>query len=270
MGAAIAAGDPVLILPAPATLPLPVLVARLNEIQPPILLAHTSRLSVLSREQRAGRLRIAPVAISATSELLTPEDRVEIEAAFGVPVVNQFTSTEGLVGHSLPGEEVLSFATDSCLLELVDANNCPVAPGVASDKVLVTNLHNLTQPLIRYELTDRFVGRPLVPDHPFPRATVQGRVDDVVHYGPVAIDPLVIRSVLVRTPGAREYQVRQTAAGIDVAVVPDGRLTEAALAASLVEALREAGLADPRVTVGTVNEIARHLETGKARRFIPV
>ena len=32
----------------------------------------------------------------------------------------------------------------------------PSPDGVASSKVLVTNLHNLTQPIIRYELTDRF------------------------------------------------------------------------------------------------------------------
>ena len=44
-----------------------------------------------------------------------------------------------------------------CIVELVDADNRPVPPGVPSARVLVTNLTNLTQPLIRYELNDVFV-----------------------------------------------------------------------------------------------------------------
>ena len=54
----------------------------------------------------------------------------------------------------------MRFATDMCIVELVDARNRPVADGTTSAKVLVTNLHNRTQPLIRYELTDRFLRHP--------------------------------------------------------------------------------------------------------------
>jgi len=71
-------------------------------------------------------------------------------------VSDLFVSTEGLVGRSQPGEPVLTFASDMCVAELVDEHNQPVRPGVASRKLLVTNLHNRTQPLIRYELTDQF------------------------------------------------------------------------------------------------------------------
>ena len=94
--------------------------------------------------------------MTSIAELLTPADRAVIERAFAVPVIDSFVSTEGLVGHSEPGGSVLSFASDMCLAELVDEDNNPVPAGVPSAKVLVTNLHNLTQPLIRYELTDRF------------------------------------------------------------------------------------------------------------------
>jgi phenylacetate-coenzyme A ligase PaaK-like adenylate-forming protein len=83
------------------------------------------------------------------SELLTDEARIAIELAFGVPLINQFVSTEGLVGHSEPGDAALSFATDMCIVELVDDENRPTLPGQTSAKVLITNLHNHTQPLIR-------------------------------------------------------------------------------------------------------------------------
>ena len=85
-----------------------------------------------------------------------PRDRDTITGAFGVPVTNMFATTEGLVGHSEPGGDVLTFASDTCIAECADEANRPVAPGTPSAKVLVTNLHNLTQPLIRYELTDQF------------------------------------------------------------------------------------------------------------------
>ena len=56
---------------------------------------------------------------------------------------------------------MLTFACDMCIAELVDDDGRPGrSPGETAAKVLVTNLHNLTQPLIRYELTDRFTAEP--------------------------------------------------------------------------------------------------------------
>jgi hypothetical protein len=56
-GAAVATGPPVRLIPAPATLPLPEIVARLNAAQPPALLGYASKLAEVAREQLAGRLR---------------------------------------------------------------------------------------------------------------------------------------------------------------------------------------------------------------------
>ena len=69
--AAVARGYPVRMISVPATLPTGEIVRRLNDAQPPVLLAHTSTLALLAGEQRAGRLRISPQAITAMSELLT-------------------------------------------------------------------------------------------------------------------------------------------------------------------------------------------------------
>ncbi len=156
MAAATATGPPLRLISAPATLPTARIVERLNAAQPPALLGHASKLAELAREQSAGRLRLRLRAVTSVSEMLTPEDREAISGAFGVPVINAFVSTEGLVGHSDPGGLVLTFASDTCIAECVDEAGRPVSDGTASARVLVTNLHNLTQPLIRYELTDRF------------------------------------------------------------------------------------------------------------------
>jgi phenylacetate-CoA ligase len=267
--AAAAAGYPVRAVSAPATLPLAGLVQRLNEVRPLVMMAHTTKLALLAEEQRAGRLEIAPVSVTAMGEQLTETSQAAISDAFGIPLINQFTSTEGLVGHSDPGGAVLSFASDMCLTELVGDDNQPVPDGTPSAKVLVTNLYNHTQPLIRYELTDRLTRRPADPRHGHLRATVDGRADDAFRYGTIAVDPLAIRTVMVRTPAALEYQVRQTSRGIDIDVVASGPLDHRALAAALGRSLRAAGLPDPQVHVRQVPDIARHPETGKARRFIP-
>jgi phenylacetate-CoA ligase len=269
--AAVAAvGHPVRAISAPATLPLADLVLRLNQMRPLVVFGHTSKLALLAGEQCAGRLKIAPVSVTAMGEQLIEKNRAVISDAFGIPLINQFTSTEGLVGHSEPGGTVLTFASDTCIAELVDEDDQPVLDGTPSAKVLLTNLYNHTQPLIRYELTDRFTRHPADPGSGYLRATIDGRADDAFRYGTIAVDPLAIRTIMVRTPAALEYQVRQTGRGIDIAVVASGPFDQTALAAALEQTLRSAGLADPQVRVREVCDIARHPETGKARRFIPL
>jgi phenylacetate-CoA ligase len=269
-GAAVATGPPVTLIPAPATLPLPEIIARLNAAQPPALLGYASKLAELAREQLAGRLRIAPRSVTSIAELLTPADRAVIERAFAVPVINAFVSTEGLAGHSEPGGSVLRFASDLCLAELVDEAGDPVLAGVPSAKVLITNLHNLTQPLIRYELTDRFTWPDATLKVGWLHARIDGRADEVFRYGTVAVHPHVIRSVLAGEAAVREYQVRQAGNGIEVACVTGGDLDAATLAARLEHVLRRAGLPGPRVSITLAREITRDAQTGKVRRFIPL
>jgi phenylacetate-CoA ligase len=272
MVAALTCGDdsPVRTRLVPATLPLGEIVNRLNVLQPPVLSGYASMLVRLAAEARTGRLRITPAQVSSTSETLLPEMRSEIRKAFGVPVFDGFGSTEGLVGKTGPDDDVLVFNTDLCIVELVDADNRPVAPGVPGAKVLVTNLYNLTQPLIRYELTDTFVRQPDAAEHGYLRARVQGRSDEVLHYDTVDIHPIVIRSVMVKTPQVVDYQVRQTRCGIHVfAVTTDGRHPNG-LVDRLRQALLDGGLHAADVTVQTVDRLDRHPVSGKLRRFVPL
>ena len=140
---------------------------------------------------------------------------------------------------------------------------------MASAKVLVTNLHNLTQPLIRYELTDRFTPAPN-PGGGFLRASVDGRADDLFRYPAASVHPFVIGTPLLRAPAVREFQVRQTERGADLAAVVDGHLDVAALTAAVRDGLRQAGLPDPQITLRRVEALDRDPLTGKARRFIPL
>lgn len=267
-------GSPVRMTRIPATLPTEELVRRLNEMQPPAITAYPTVLARLAAEKTAGRLTIEPLSLNVTSEPLTDEARVAIEAAFGLEVGNTYGCSEGLSGMSRPGENAFVFADESCIVELVDADNRPVAQGEVSAKVLLTNLYNLTQPLIRYELTDRFrvVAGPQQGGHPdgHLRATIEGRTDEPFRFGTVLVHPLVVRSMLVRRAEVYEYQVHQRASGIEVHVIADSALDCAGLAAELAQALTAAGLQGAEATVEPVESIPRDLATGKARRFVPL
>lgn len=256
--------------PVPVTLPLPEIVARLNAVAPPALYGYPSMLARLGAERTAGRLHISPIMVTSTSETCRPELRAAISAGFGAPLIDTFGSTEGLVGASAPDTEIITFAEDGCIVELVDERHRPVPPGTPSAAVLITNLSNRVQPLIRNEMTDRFVQQPAAPEHGHLRARVQGRADDVFRYGETTIHPLVIRSVLVHARDVLDHQVRQTPAGIDVTVVTDHRLDPAILRRHLAAALAGAGLTDPEVAVRVAPDLYRDPATGKLRRFEPL
>jgi phenylacetate-CoA ligase len=59
----------------PITSPLPAIVDGLHRVQPATLVGYPSALGLLAGEQIAGRLRIAPTHLTATSEPLTQEAR---------------------------------------------------------------------------------------------------------------------------------------------------------------------------------------------------
>jgi phenylacetate-coenzyme A ligase PaaK-like adenylate-forming protein len=261
---------PISITSIPATFPFPEIVERLHELQPRVLAGYPSMLARLATEQRAGSLRVAPTFVNSAGETLLPEMRVAIAEAFSAPIVDTFTSSEGLAGTTAPDDDILVFNSDLCIVELVDADNRPVPPGVASAKLLITNLYNRTQPLIRYELGDSFVRQPDAPDHGHLRAKVRGRAEDMLHYGGVDIHPHVIRSALVKSPEILDYRIRQTRRGIDVEALAAVPVNSDRLADHLVQALAAAGLHDPAVSVRIVDDLERIPDTGKLRRFLPL
>ena len=69
-----------------------------------------------------------------------------------------YAATEApTIAASSPEHPELEIAEDVVVIEIVDENNRPVPPGRPGAKVLLTNLINYAQPLIRYELTDSVV-----------------------------------------------------------------------------------------------------------------
>jgi phenylacetate-coenzyme A ligase PaaK-like adenylate-forming protein len=261
---------PFFFVAVPVTLPLEEIVTRLNAVAPMALFGYPTMLARLAAEQEAGRLRIAPAMATCTGETLTAEAHAAIGRAFGVPVSDTFGSSEGLVGTSLPDDDVLTFAEDGCIVELVDEQDRPVPAGTPSAAVLITILENRLQPLIRYRLADSFIEQPPAAGHGYLRAHVEGRADDIFRFGRVTLHPLVVRSVLAHAPEVTDYRVRQTPRGIAVSVLAPRGADRDDLRARLRTSLADAGLPDPEVGVDVVPELPRDARSGKLRRFVPI
>lgn len=197
--------------------PVDELVEELNSFAPTMLSAYPSALSLLTREQEAGRLRLRPLVITAAGESLSPEARGRAEAAFGVRVWNNYSASEaGVIAFECESGR-LHLNADWYVLEPVGEDHRPVVPGEPSRTVLLTNLANRVQPVIRYELGDSVI---LEPDpcpcgRFLPTLRVEGRADDTLSFEEdgrsVKLLPLALATVIEETPGVRRFQAIKTA-----------------------------------------------------------
>ncbi len=258
----------------PVTTPMQQIVASLNDIQPTRLGGYASALYELAFEAEAGRLQIAPFTVVPDGEPLLTEMRDVLERAWGAPVGSLYGTSEGCTtASSCLMSAGMHLSDDVLLIEPVDADGQPVAPGELSAKIYLTNLYNPTMPLIRYEITDqvRVLTEPCPCGCVFTRIDdVQGRLDHTFTYdGNVVIHPHVFRSPLSRHPQVIEYQVRQTSRGAEIDVRLDGAIDQNRLTEEIAEHLEAAGLVHPALTLARVDEIPR-TSAGKHRRFVPL
>jgi phenylacetate-CoA ligase len=257
----------------PVTLPTDEIVMGLNAAQPDVLIAYPSALHVLSFEASAGRLRIAPRQIISCAEPLLPEIRAAAEAAWGVRVGNAWGTSEG-GGVAVPCEQSRSHLSDDLVIvEPVDEDGRPVAPGERSAKIYLTNLFNRALPLIRYEITDEvtMVAEPCPCGSAHRRvADIHGRLDDVFVYDGRRVHPHVFRSTLGSHAGIVEYQVRQTAHGAHIAVRCGARVDLERVSVEIADGLAALGVRRPVIDVTAVERLNRDSGPAKLRRFVPL
>src|SRR4029079_322769 len=150
-----------------------------------------------------GRLAIAPRMVAVGSEVLTEDADARIRAAWGHAPFDVYAATEGaIVASSSPAHVGMHVSEDLLVVESVDEAGDPVAPGELGHHVLVTNLVNRAQPLIRYELPDSIVmtDEPDPSGRPYARILrVDGRADDILRMpgatgGEVQVHPYRLRA----------------------------------------------------------------------------
>jgi phenylacetate-CoA ligase len=196
-----------------ALLPTEEIVKELNSFQPTMLGGYPSNLELLIDEQKSGRLHISPVLIMTGGEYLSDQVRNSLAETFRCYVQTSYACTEGGTLACECTEQHFHLNDDWVILEPVDHNNQPVPDGVRSDKLLVTNLYNYTQPFIRYEVTDRVImhHEPCSCGNPAPWLQLEGRTDDVISFiennVEIKIAPLAIYATLKEVHELRRFQL---------------------------------------------------------------
>jgi phenylacetate-coenzyme A ligase PaaK-like adenylate-forming protein len=190
--------------------------AELNDYQPAFLASYPTMLAQLADEQSANRLRITPACMWSGGEYLAPATFEAIERAFGCALINEYGSSECMSMAFSCSERALHVNSDWVVLEPVDADYRPTLPGASSHTVLLTNLANRVQPIIRYDLGDSIIMRPepCRCGSPLPAMEVEGRCDDVVSLSRadgsvVNLVPLALTTIVEEAAAVHHFQIVQ-------------------------------------------------------------
>ena len=236
------------------------IVRRLNVFRPDALVGYASILRILAEEQLGGRLSVSPRAVMSASEVLTDDTRERIRLAFGVLATNVYAATETAGVASECRRHHLHRYEDLVIAEVVDGENHPVPDGEWGEKLLVTALFSRTQPLIRYELSDRVAtsDEMCLDGLPFALLTgIEGRAEEVVTLAGVVVHPNVFHRVLEGLPVAG-WQVIEEGGRLRVLLAGAGTDVDVrGVAARVVGSLERAGAHGVPVTVEAVATIPR-------------
>src|SRR6185312_6735717 len=246
------------ILSLPVTRPVDELVATLNAFDPDVLNVYPSMGVLLAEEQLAGRLRLSLRTLSTSSELRTPEAAARLEEAFGVRPFDLYATTEGLWGGECERHAGPHLFEEDVIVENVGEDGRAVPDGTPGARLVVTNLANRVQPLIRLEVCDAATlsattcgcGRTLRR-----LERVEGRAEDIIWLPgaggrPIAVVPMQF-SVVARDRDVVEFQVAQEGARLVVLVVGRGAQpgVEERVRAGVAERLHALGVRNVAIDV---------------------
>lgn len=126
----------------------------INRVRPLVIWGFSSYLYELARLARRRNVRVhSPRAIIASVQMLYPPMRELIQEVFGCRVYDCYGAAEvgRVAGECRCGNlHLFSFA---CRAEVLDPQGQPTPPG-EEGRIIVTPLHNLAMPLLRYEIGD--------------------------------------------------------------------------------------------------------------------
>jgi len=249
--------------------PLPAVVIGLNDFQPDVLFGYTTALKILAEEQRAGRLKIRPMVVAATGEMVTRADLQFLSESFGGAMTSSiYACTEHMMlGISNPDGETMTLLDNNVTFEIFD------------DHTLITNLFNYTMPLIRYRMSDilRVVSEPTAR-----RIVIQnlvGRLEQMPTFVNSAgatdfISPHTINEVFVQ--GVTRFQMQITGPSsfrfpicVDAALDAAARHAAAAgIKVRLQEILLQKGLGNVTFEVPIVEDIPLNERTRKFQLIV--
>lgn len=203
------------VMVASALNPIEKIVEELNQFQPAMLGGYPTALELLSQQQKIGSLHVSPMIVMTGGEYLSDEVRTLLKDTFGCYVQTNYSCTEGGIVSCECVHQHFHINDDWVIMEPVDMNYMPVPVGVKADKWLLTNLSNYTQPMIRFEITDRvtlhYEGCPC--GNPSPWVEIEGRTDEILTFTAsdeqrkVKIPPLSLYAILKEVHEMKRFQL---------------------------------------------------------------
>ena len=127
----------------------------LSREEPDYLLSHPTMLDRLVRRSVETGLRPHKLKqVLTIAEIVAPGLREVCRAEWGVPVVDTYSTREtGYLALQCPETDHYHLQSETVLVEILDPAGRPCEPG-AIGRVIVTPLHNLAMPLLRYDIGD--------------------------------------------------------------------------------------------------------------------
>jgi phenylacetate-CoA ligase len=152
---------------------------------PVLLRGYTTSLTRLGRFAKENGLDIPPVkAVNTTAEQVLEQDRVALRELFNAPVFDQYGCGEcNGIASECAEHRGLHVFQEHCVVEILDDEGAPVAPGQPG-RVVLTNLDNEAFPFIRYVCGDvaSWVGETCPCGRNLPLLSgITGRIADTIY-----------------------------------------------------------------------------------------
>ena len=133
--------------------PMEKIMEQLERLNPNVMSAPPSMLKLLATELIKGKLKINPKLLYSYAEVLYPEVKEYLEKNFKCKVHEVYQGSEGYYALTCRYGN-LHINEDMVFFELLDDKELPTKDGEPCYKLLVTDLHKKSQPIIRYKLND--------------------------------------------------------------------------------------------------------------------
>lgn len=248
--------------------PLNEWIDQIKAFRPNMIIGYPSAIKILGELVNKGEIRLNIFCVISCGEPLGTSLRHYLEETFQAEVINFYGASESLsMGvESDPAEGMILF-DDMNVIEVQD------------DGLYLTCLYNLSQPLIRYRLTDSLTMK--TPDkdsrYPFTRAVgLLGRNEDILWFEDgdgkrEFLHPLAVEGICIE--GLKDYQFRQISVDTFemLAEIADPSAEQRIRTETLEQMkkiLIEKGLSFVQFYVSFVEEILPDKATGKKRLIV--
>lgn len=241
----------------------------LKRMNPSVLLSFPSNLREIAKYCAREGIEFENLkGVDTVSEVMTPEVRTAVREAWGLTVTDMYSAAEiGYIALQCPEFEHYHIQSEVVYVEILDENDRACEPG-QTGRVVVTPLHNVATPLIRYEVGDfAEAGSPCPCGRGLPVINrVFGRVRNML----LLPDGNKVWPVLDRifhiVESIERYQVVQkTLESLEVRLVSHGRLTDGEEAS--VRGILQHRLKHPFDIAFTYHETLDRTQSGKFEDF---